>query len=82
MNPRSIVSLKANRINVDALPGADKARIEQIGFWRWLDEAADRQLAQRKAGQVPAIKGPSRRYSLEYRQKQMRRRSNRAKIAS
>jgi hypothetical protein len=75
MNPRSLSSLKTNRVNCDCLPDDDKRRIEAIGFWRWLDEAADRQLAQRKAGQVP-------RYSLEYRQKQMRRRSNRAKIAS
>jgi hypothetical protein len=50
-------------IDISGLGTADQARIMQIGFWQWMDEIA---------GQS-SKKKPSR-YSLEYRQAQMKRR--------
>jgi hypothetical protein len=50
-------------IDILGLGTADQERIRQIGLWAWMDEIADR----------PRKKKPSR-YSLEYRQAQMKRR--------
>jgi len=55
-------------IDISGLGTADQARIRQIGLWAWMDEIAER----------PSKKKPSR-YSLEYRQAQMRRRATRSK---
>jgi hypothetical protein len=53
-------------IDISGLGTADQERIRQIGLWQWMDEIVER-LSKKK---------PSR-YSLEYRQAQMRRRATR-----
>jgi hypothetical protein len=55
-------------IDILGLGEADQERIRQIGLWAWMDEIAQR----------PRKKKPSR-YSLEYRQAQMKRRATRRK---
>jgi hypothetical protein len=55
-------------IDISGLGKADQERIQQIGLWAWMDEIAD----------LPRKKKPSR-YTLEYRQAQMRRRATRRK---
>lgn len=46
MNPKSLQSLKINGIDCHGLNPEDKKRIASIGYWKWLDEAAVKQLAR------------------------------------
>jgi len=66
MNDRSITELRINHIDCTALPAETQRRIQQIGFYRWLDE---------QAGRRPLLARKPSRYSLEYKQAQMRRRA-------
>jgi len=52
-------------IDILGLNAGDQARIRQIGVWAWMDEIAER----------PGRKKKPTRYSLEYRQEQMKRRT-------
>jgi hypothetical protein len=55
-------------IDISGLGTADQLRITQIGLWAWMDEVSEQ----------PTGKKPSR-YSLEYRQAQMKHRVTRLK---
>jgi len=44
-NGRSLFELKINGIDCYGLNQGDQRRIEQIGYWNWIDEVATKQLA-------------------------------------
>ena len=51
----SVHDLQINKIDCTTLSDEDKKIIEEIGFWRYLDYAADRQLAEPAARKTKLI---------------------------
>lgn len=64
-------------ISIDGLNPEDRKRIAKIGLWAWMDEITKEQIARGVGRNIPASQVEARRHSLEYKQRQMARRTKR-----
>lgn len=88
MNPRNLKSLALNGIDCFHLSETDRKKIESIGYYRWCDETAVRQLDRlRMKSELPIITNrkladlamESRESRLEIHKKKRKTRSDRGK---